>query len=47
MGLNRKELKSRRFANDGWPDKAPTGIIGFDEMTSVGLPHGLEQSFIS
>jgi circadian clock protein KaiC len=40
MGLNGNGLKSRRSANNGMQHKAPTGIVGFDEITGGGLPHG-------
>ena len=40
MGLNGNGLKSRRSANEGVQHKAPTGIVGFDETTGGGLPHG-------
>jgi circadian clock protein KaiC len=33
-------VDSSRFPNRGMQSKAPTGIIGFDEMTGGGLPHG-------
>jgi circadian clock protein KaiC len=39
MGLNGNALKSPRSANRRVQHKAPTGIIGFDEITGGGLPY--------
>jgi circadian clock protein KaiC len=33
-------MKSARFPQKRVKDKTPTGIIGFDEITGGGLPHG-------
>jgi circadian clock protein KaiC len=33
-------LKSARLPRIGVQRKAPTGILGFDEITGGGLPHG-------
>ena len=35
-----KRINFRRLANAGLQHKAPTGILGFDEITGGGLPHG-------
>src|ERR1700730_8240107 len=40
MGLNGNGLKSRGSVNGGVQHKTPTGIVGFDETTGGGLPHG-------
>jgi circadian clock protein KaiC len=39
MGFNGNAMKSRRSVNDGAQHKAPTGIVGFDEIVGGGLPH--------
>jgi circadian clock protein KaiC len=40
MGLNGSGLRSRRLTIEGVQRKAPTGIVGFDQITGGGLPHG-------
>ena len=40
MFHRRNGSASSRLANAGQQHKAPTGIVGFDEITGGGLPHG-------
>jgi circadian clock protein KaiC len=40
MRLSENSTKSVRSSPDRFPAKAKTGILGFDEITGGGLPHG-------